>query len=63
MDREDYINSLNLEIKTQDDIENLLIEYEKGNISRAEFLTLTLLSHSRTYSKGFNAGFERKSKP
>lgn len=63
MDREDYINSLNLVIKNQEDVENLLIEYEKGKISRADFLTLTLLSHSTTYSKGFKVGFESKSKP
>lgn len=62
MDRAQYINSLKLDIKNKVDIENLLLEYEKGKISRDEFLTITLLSHSITYGKGFIAGFESKSK-
>lgn len=63
MEKEDYINSLNLDIRSHDDIEYLLLEYENDKISRAEFITIMLLSHSVTYSKGHKAGFEAQSKP
>jgi hypothetical protein len=63
MGKKDYIDSINLDIKTTEDIENLLVEYEKGKISREEYLTLSFLSHSQSYSKGFTDCFERKSKP
>ena len=59
----DYIDSINLDMKTTKDMENLLIEYEKGKISREEYLALTFLSPSTSFSKGFTACFERKSKP
>lgn len=58
MKNEDYIDSINLDMKSIEDIEHLLVEYEEGQISRQEYLALTLLSHSRSYSKGFTSGFE-----
>lgn len=59
----DYIDSINLDMKSYNDVEHLLTEYEEGRISKQEYLALTLLSHSRSHSKGFTSGFERRSKP
>ena len=54
----DYINSLSLEIKTQKDFENLLIEYENGNITRAEYICLNWMAHAQTSSNAFTKGWD-----
>lgn len=59
---EGYIDSLNLNIKTQSDIDVLLCEFEVGKISRDELMALLFLAHSVSSSKGFSRGFESAKK-
>ena len=58
MDKEEYINSLNLDMKTTTEIDSLLTEYESGKLTRDEYVALAHMAHSVTHSKGFNKGWE-----
>ena len=45
MEREEgYIDSLNLHLRFQDDFEKLLIEYENGKLTRAEYIGLNMMA-------------------
>jgi len=59
---EDYIDNINLDMRTRKDIENFLMEYENGKISRDEYISLLFLSYSHSYGEGFSKGFERRPK-
>lgn len=61
-DRKDYIDNLNLDLRTLEDMENLLIEFEEGRLSRDEYLMLQFLSHSVTHGRGFKVAFENRQK-
>lgn len=55
---EGYIDSLNLNIKTQEDIRFLLNEYEIGKLTKDEIIALLFMANSVSYSKGYKKGFE-----
>lgn len=61
-DKEIYLNTLNLELRTQEDIENLLKEYENGNLTRDEYICVSFVAHSITNSLGFTNGWETREK-
>ena len=59
---EGYIDSLNLDFIYETDFENLLVEYEKGKLTRREYMVLNMMAHSATRSDGFSSGYEAREK-
>lgn len=59
-ERAKYLESLNLTIDTVKDIENLLVEFEEGRLSRKEYMACMFWAHSITRSRGFSAGYSNK---
>ena len=56
-DRTEYIEGLNLQMNKQSDIEALLVEFEQGRISRDEYIALSYMSHSVTFSSGHTSAW------
>lgn len=57
-ERGEYIDSLNLDLRTGADVEGLLAEHEAGRITRKEYIALSFLALAQARSRGFQDGFE-----
>ncbi len=49
----DYIDNLNLNMKTILDLDVLLTEYEEKRLTRDEFLKLSFLAHTVSMAEGY----------
>lgn len=58
----EYVDSLNFDLKTQEDIEKMLLEFEKGNLNKEQYIAVMFMALSVSHSNGFSAGFESGSR-
>lgn len=59
---ENYLDNLNLDLKTQIDIEELFKEWEEGRLEKSELICCLWLSMAMIRSKGFSDGFKSAEK-
>jgi hypothetical protein len=48
-----YIDNLEVDISTMDSIDNVLKEYESGNINRDQLIALIFLGSCKSYTNGY----------